>query len=93
MCIFTSDNHFGFLLYLNVLHYFDVHCKCLLHYACVFFALILVLRSGISLGWLIYFVVQLNEVMSGRLVNMCSVGYNNCKCIDTCLTFPALSCT
>ena len=33
------------------------------------------------------------EVMSGRLVNTCSTG-KCCKCcIDTHLTFPALSCT
>ena len=42
----------------------------------------------------IYFVVQLNNVMSGRLDNTCSAGCNICKCcIDTHLTFPALSCT
>ena len=62
----------------NVLHYFDACCQCLLHHAYVFFALIVVLRTGIKLGLLIYLVVHQNEVMSGRLVNICTVGNNNC---------------
>ena len=78
----------------HVQHYFDALCKCKLHHACALIALILVLRSDIRIGWLIYLVVWPNEVMSGRLVKMCSVGYNNWKCcIDTWLTFQALSCT
>ena len=72
----------------NVLHYFDACCKCLLCNAYAFYTLIIVLISGIRLGWLIYLAVWPNEVMSGRLVNTCSVGCNNCKyCIDTYLTF------
>ena len=70
-------------------------CIAIVYYIMhVFFALIVVLRSGIRLGRLLYLVVQPNEVMSGRLVNICSAGYNNCKYYnDTHLTFPALSCT
>ena len=94
MCIFSSDNHLYIYYIKNVLHYFDACCKCLLHHAYAFFALIVVFRSGIRLEWLIYLVMWSNEVMSGRLVNTCSVGYNYCKCcIDTHLTFSALSCT
>ena len=60
----------------------------------MFFLLIVVLRSGIRLAWLMCLIVEPNEVMSGRLIRMYSVGYNNCKCcIDTHLTFPTLSCT
>ena len=59
-----------------------------------FFTLMVVLGSGIKLGWLIYFVACPNEVISGRLVNTCSVLCNSCRCcIETCLTFPELSCT
>ena len=59
---------------------------------CAFFTLIAVLRLGIRLGQLIYFVAY--EGMSGRLVNTCSSGCCNCKgYIDTCLTYPVLSCT
>ena len=77
----------------NVLYYFDSFCRCLLDHASAFFAF-MVLISVIKLGWLIYLVVCPNEGMSGRLVNTCSMGYNNCKCyIDTHLTLPALSCT
>ena len=58
------------------------------------FALMVVHKSGIKLEWLIYFLVCPNEVTSGRLVNICSAGCNNCRsCIDTHLTFPELSCT
>ena len=61
---------------------------------CAFFPSTVVLRLGIMLGWLMYLVVCLNDAISGRLVNTCSVEYNNCKCcIDTCLNIPALSCT
>ena len=63
----------------SMLHYFDKCCRCLLNYACVFFALTVVLRSSIKLGWVIYLIVHPSEVMEGRLVNMWSVGYNNCK--------------
>ena len=84
---FTSDNFF------DIYDATNACCRCLLCHACVFFALMLVLRSGIKLGWIIYLAVHPNEVMSGRLVNTCSAGYRNCTyCIDTCLTFPALSC-
>ena len=44
----------------NVLHYFDACCRSLSHHACVFFALFVVLRSGIRLGWLMYLVVHPN---------------------------------
>ena len=72
----------------NVLHYFQVCCRCLLHHVYVFFALMVVLRSGIKLEWLIYLLVCPHNVMSGKLVNTCSLWYNNCKCcIDTYLTF------
>ena len=68
--------------------------QVLLCHAYVFFTLMAVFRSGIKLGWLIYLVVHPNEVLSGRLVNTCSTGYNNCKCCIVQEThFPALSCT
>ena len=77
-----------------MLHHCDASCRCLFYHTCAFFALSVVLRSGIKLGWLIYLVVHPNHVMSSRLVNTHSAWYNNCKCcIDSCLTFPALSCT
>ena len=60
--------------------------------ACQIFALMVALRSGIKFRWLIYFMVHPKEFISGRLVNTCSVGCNNCRCwIDTHLTFPELS--
>ena len=42
--------------------------------ACEVFALIVVLRSNIKLGWLIYFVIHPKEFISRRLFNTCSVG-------------------
>ena len=49
-------------------------------------------KLDIRLWWLIYFIVCLNEVISGRWISTCSVGCNNCRCcIDTCLIL--LSCT
>ena len=53
-----------------------------------------VCKSGIRLELLIYLVIHLNEVMSGRCVNTCSIGCNYSKCcIDSHLVFPMLSCT
>ena len=85
--------HVCLLLLINILdiydiahvpHHLDVYCRCLLQHAHALFAVILIVRSGIRLGWLIYLVVHPNEVMSDRLVNTCSAGNNNCKCsIDT----------
>ena len=69
-----------------MLQVFITSCMCV-------FALLVVLRSG-YVRWLAYLVACPNEVLSGRFVNTCSVGYNNCKCcIDTHLTFPALTCS
>ena len=60
--------------------------------ACQIFVLILVSKSGIRFGLLMYFVVHSKEFISGRLVNTCSTGCNSCKCqIDTLLTFPKWS--
>ena len=40
-------------------------------------ALMVVPKSGIKFGWLIYFMVCPKKFVSGRLVNTCSVGCNN----------------
>ena len=64
-----------------------------IYYACEVFALMVVFRSGIKLGWLIHLMVCPNDFISGRLVNTCSAGCNNCRCcIDTHFTLPTLSC-
>ena len=58
------------------------------------FALMVVLESGIKFGCLMYFMALPKESKSGRLGNMCSVGFSSCKCwIDTPLTFLKLSWT
>ena len=54
VCLLLLINILDIYYITNVLHYFDAHCKCLLHHVYVFLALIVVLRSGIILGWLIY---------------------------------------
>ena len=91
---FTSDNQFKYLLQYTCVTFTLMHIVSIYYVICVFFPLIVVLRLGIRSGWLIYLVVWPDEVMSGKLVNTCSAGYNNCKhCIDTHLTFQALSCT
>ena len=41
---------FGIYDFANVLHYFDVCFKCLLHHVYVLFAVMIVHRSGINLG-------------------------------------------
>ena len=46
----------------------------LLCYMCEFLALMVALRSGIRLGWLIFFMAYPYEVMLGILVNTCPLG-------------------
>ena len=60
------------MCYITLLHVAGV-CYAM---ACAFFALMVVPRSCIKFGWLIYLVVCPNEIMPDRLVNTCSVGYN-----------------
>ena len=52
-----------------------------------------VCRSGIRLGWLMYFIIHPNGVMSGKCINTCTAGYSNCRCCtDTHLIFSVISC-
>ena len=52
---------------------------CMYLWCMLDFALMVVLKSYIKHGWLIYLLVCQKEFISGRLVNICSVGCNHCK--------------
>ena len=46
---------------------------------CQIFALMVVLKSCIKFGWLMYLVAHQKEFISGKLVNTCFVRCNHCK--------------
>ena len=77
-----------FLVYKYVMFPFDT-CTYDVYQIC---ALMVLLKCGIKFEWSMYFIVFLKEFISWRLVNMCSVRCNICKCwINTHSTFPKLS--
>ena len=94
MCIYLLDVHLKYFSCIIMICYKCFPFDAYIYVACQIISLMMVLKSGIKLRWLMHLVVQPKEFISGKLVNTCSVRGNSCKCwIDTLLILPKLSWT